>query len=370
MLSTVFSVSAAVRRWTSEPLSNAPAFAFGSTIVLMEVCAAFMTDWGMRAVAQANVAVMVASSSEGAMKELLNIMCDAVVQVDESLMLTTSSVRLDALLLRTPHVDAESFTSLLDDTSKGRFVEFANRNERLPQSLHVQFRGERGVFFRAQLFHVRFENVAGRVGHLIGIVEESGGTPRAMPLISASLWQTRRHSRTSATSGTDLEHDSGSDRSGLISTSSSDSNFLAIQAVDREDVVALWVDTGSSNLRIRSCTASFTSYSGAMPEGQSFLKLLRRRHRASVLQWIRDAAASTGNDDADRAAHPHRLAMRFRTTGGAVEVEAKCNVQPTRRGTACLEFSDLVICDPNGRPEPQASSRRGTSSRFIKRLRL
>ena len=101
----------------------------------LEGLVAFVSDSVKRSTAKATVAAMSSSSS------VLNIMCDAVVQLGERLMLATSSSKLDVLLLRLPKGDTEPFMSLLDVTYHGRW----------------------------------------RTCHLIGIVEESGSSQLEIP---------------------------------------------------------------------------------------------------------------------------------------------------------------------------------------------
>ena len=74
-----------------------------------------MSDSVKRSTAKVVVTAMSSSSS------VLNIMCDAMVQLGERLMLATSSSKLDVLLLRLPKDDPESFVSLHDVTYQGRF---------------------------------------------------------------------------------------------------------------------------------------------------------------------------------------------------------------------------------------------------------
>ena len=167
----LFSGSFFARRFTSEGYPGASAF--GVLAVVVEGAVAFVSDSVIRSSAKATVAAMSSSSSEGAMKELLNIMCDAVVQLDE----------LDALLLRLPTAGAEPVTSLFVVTDQGRFVEFAARRDQITQSFHVKFRCDFALCFRAKLHPKRFKDVPGRTCHLIGMVEESGGSQLEMPTL-------------------------------------------------------------------------------------------------------------------------------------------------------------------------------------------
>ena len=182
-LCIVSSGSLFARRSTSEVFPDASVF--GISLVILEGLIAFASHSVFRSTAKATVAAMSSSSSEGTMKELLNIMCDAVVQLDESLMLAASSLKLDALLLRLPKADAEPFTSLPDVTYQSHF-EFAARSDHVAQSLHVKFRGYSGPGLRAQLYHKRIKDVAGRTCHLIGIVEEPACTQVEMPSLPAT----------------------------------------------------------------------------------------------------------------------------------------------------------------------------------------
>ena len=233
MLSIVFASSSLARRLTSEGIPDFPLFAPQS--VFLETGLAFVTERVMRSTAHATVDAMSASSSEAAMKELLDIMCDAVVDLNENLTLTASSPTLDALLLRLPRVEPELFTSLLCDTEQARFVEFAERRDSVAQSLHVIFRGERGLRLRAQLYHKRFEDVAGRKRHLIGIVEDAGGVQQEIPPLSSRDAAMRR----SASRQGDEEDASAFNDSGFGETSStassSETNYVPITDADVEE---------------------------------------------------------------------------------------------------------------------------------------
>ena len=69
-----------------------------------------------------------------------------------------------------------------------------------------------------------------------------------------------------------------------------------------EDVTAVWVDTFSPNLLIQSCTASFTSISGPIENGQG--EFIKERHRARFVGWIRGTARND-HDGGSPLAHPH-----------------------------------------------------------------
>jgi len=184
-------------------------------------------------------------------------------------MLTASSSKLDALLLRRPKLHADLFTMLLDVTDQGPFVDFATRSDRVAQSLHVEFFGGSGMCLHAQLYHKRFEDVAGRTRHLIGIVEEPVGCQQEMQNLPTSreheAWQIRSRLNCAA-SGSD--HDGGgsvSDQVSVVSSScsSSDSQFVPIHPVDQEtrdfaqcDAAALWVDIRTPNCASRAARPS------------------------------------------------------------------------------------------------------------------
>ena len=140
----VFWDSLYARRSTSEDVSDSTLLSVALFIV--EGLVAFVSDSVKRSTAKVVVTAMSSSSS------VLNIMCDAMVQLGERLMLATSSSKLDVLLLRLPKDDPESFVSLHDVTYQGRFVEFATRSDHVVQSLHVKFRGDFDLCLRAQLY--------------------------------------------------------------------------------------------------------------------------------------------------------------------------------------------------------------------------
>ena len=50
----------------------------------------------------------------------------------------------------------------------------------------MKFRGDVGLGLRAELYHKRFNDVAGRTRHFIGIVEESGGSQLEMQSLPAA----------------------------------------------------------------------------------------------------------------------------------------------------------------------------------------
>lgn len=101
-----------------------------------------------------------------------------------------------------------------------------------------------------QLFHQRFEVVAGTVRHVIGVLEVSDAerAPQAVPsqLVTCSL----RVPSSGSVSG-----HFGSRRS----VSSDSSDLIPLQFSEDDQPIAVWIDSATWKLRIPNCTAIFTN---------------------------------------------------------------------------------------------------------------
>ena len=82
------------------------------------------------------IVAMSSSSIVDVMTELLNVMCDVLIQLDESLILATSSSKLNALLLRVPKAGEGIFHVAAQHHVSGRFVEFTKRSDLVTQSCY------------------------------------------------------------------------------------------------------------------------------------------------------------------------------------------------------------------------------------------
>jgi len=143
------------------------------------ICAVF-SQKVVQSEARAIVAAMSSASSEAAVKGLSGIMCDAMVVLDEHLMIDFHSPKLDALLLRRAPVNGGAFPSLFHFTVQDRVVQFLAGCDGVAQSPHAHLRDVRGSRLGVQLFRKRFD-VFGKTRHVIGVQEEHDDAHPAQP---------------------------------------------------------------------------------------------------------------------------------------------------------------------------------------------
>ena len=127
------------------------------------------------------------------MQDLMGIMCDAVVVLDDDLVMVSPSLKLDALLLRcAPMIsgDGGPLPSLFQVADQGRVVQFLTGCDGMAQSLHADLRDVHGSPVRVQLFHKRFVNVLGQTRRVIGVVEDSD---KAQPMCALAQRRTLNH---------------------------------------------------------------------------------------------------------------------------------------------------------------------------------
>ena len=184
VLNVLFSVCTMIRSLDADAF---PGVYLDTTTFLAVICAVLSQQW-MQSEAGAIVAAMTSTSSEVAVQDLFDIMCDAVVVLDEHLVLAFPSPRLDALLLRCAPLNAGDegpFTSLFHGTDKDRVAQFLTRSDGAAQCLHANLRDIPGSRLGVRLFHKRFEDVLCQSRHVIGVLEESDIAHQAEPLQEA-----------------------------------------------------------------------------------------------------------------------------------------------------------------------------------------
>ena len=171
--------STMVRSLDSDEFPDVSAGTFISAI--FPVFCAVLSQQLMQHEARAIVAAKTSASSEAAVQDLLGIMCDAVVVLDEHLVIACPCPRLDALLLRRVPVNGGAFPSLFHLTDQDRVGQFLARCDDVAQSLHAHLRDVHGSRLGVQLFHKRFEDVFGKSRHVIGVVEQPDDAHPAQP---------------------------------------------------------------------------------------------------------------------------------------------------------------------------------------------
>ena len=131
---------------------------------IFAVICSVLSQQQLQSEAQAIVAAMTSASTEATAHDLLGIMCDAVVALDDQL-LVAPCPKLDALLLRSASVPAGNegpFLSLFQVTDRDRVSQFLAGGDGGAQSLHATLRDVHGSRLGVQLFHKRFEDVFGQ----------------------------------------------------------------------------------------------------------------------------------------------------------------------------------------------------------------
>mmetsp|Transcript_62166 Transcript_62166/g.201598 ORF Transcript_62166/g.201598 Transcript_62166/m.201598 type:complete len:571 (-) Transcript_62166:197-1909(-) len=116
-------------------------------------------------------------SEMAAMRELLNLVCDVVVELDAELRVADDSPKIAAFLTMNPK------KSIKGKLLKGYMPKDADRKlfeERMlgatsaaPGAVHLKLRGSNGNSFSVEMFYVKFRNLDGHLQHLAGIREFS-----------------------------------------------------------------------------------------------------------------------------------------------------------------------------------------------------
>lgn len=119
-----------------------------------------------------------ATRMEVTIKNLLSVMCDAVVTLQHNLTLREPSPRLMTLMMRSgkPTNEMPSFLEYLSPQDVPRFQEFLDaRNDLQARSIHVHLVDSVGTPVPVQLFHTMVSDCEDRPVHVLGIVEDGEG---------------------------------------------------------------------------------------------------------------------------------------------------------------------------------------------------
>ena len=306
---------------------------------------------------RATLAASFATDSERTATELLSLVCDAIVTLDDGLLIKKPSVQLAALLFRdtAQGLRGVDFLELLNDADGDRFQAFMADTGRA-QCLHVHLRDASGTPVPVQLFHSRFRGVGGQTFRLLGIREESDGE------------RTRRPPDAAMSHSVPIELDvcRGTLREGGASDLSSQSShgtvsFLSTGDSDSEDI-AFAVDAASPRLTLMSCTPAFTALSG--PEcgdvldwvvGDNAAELCRLVHRARIGARSRSARVVFEM--------PHSLcAGKFRAWCTACILD-----QDSRDGRVCVR---VTLTEVRFRRRQRTPRSTGTRRRPLQRASL
>lgn len=137
----------------------------------------FISQWLWNE-AEARIGEMEANMTKATTQDLLDVMCDATVQLDEKLMLRTTSARLDALLLRSaPNPESRNFKDFLSAANVARFEDFMGSNSLVGKAstLHLDLTDSMGGTVATQIFHVTAHDpFTKELTHLVGVQEDEG----------------------------------------------------------------------------------------------------------------------------------------------------------------------------------------------------
>ena len=368
MLSAAMLGSTVVRSLGSDELLGVSDARFlGATFAVL---CALLSQKIMQSEARAVVAAMTSASSEAAVTDLLGIMCDAVVVLDERLVIASPCPRLDALLLRRAPENGGAFPSLFHFTDQDRVVQFLAGCDGVAQSLHAHLQDVRGSRLGVQLFHKRFEDVFGKTRHVIGVQEEPDDAltaqlsveddPEAQWPFGLAVGSSSSHQILERSGMHRSGNSSNGDSSG--SGSSSSSGLVPLRRTDRDDPLELQIDTASQNLRILSCTASVTGMIGTVEHGIGFLNVVAASDKAPLLRWVEEG----GTD-------PKRVTLQHKSIQ-SVTYRATCIIRDDDQVPAarCLVLSN-VRCrfrDSGSGRRTRRTDTRGTERRVTRRISL
>lgn len=281
---------ATIRSLDSDGFPGAP---LDSTALLAFLCSLVSQTW-MENEARAVVSAMMSASSEAAVQDLLGIVCDAVVVLDEHLVMASSSPKFDALLLRRASqnaCDEGPFPSRFQVTDQDRIVQFLSGSGGVAQSLFASLMDASGFCVGVQLFHKRFEDIFGQTRHVIGILEELDGADQWQPSRSSSKRQASRNSVSHEAEGGEVPN-VGSSGSGSGSSTDRSVDFVPFRNARRGHTLELQIDTTSPNLQILSCTVPVTTVIGPVEDGMGLVDLVGRREVARFLRWVEEGGTA------------------------------------------------------------------------------
>lgn len=320
------------------------------------VIVAVFTEWHMHRDAQATVAAASSACSEAAVKKMLSILCDAVVHLDEHLMLIPPCPKLDALLLRVNETVGAGahFPSLLLDVDADRFMECVHAGDGLGQSLYVHLRDSCGALVDAQLFHHCFADVAGSMRHIIGVIEAPNSHRAPPPAVLSTVPCV-------------LNETSGDGHISRCASYASDSStdYVPLQFSQGDELIGLWIDCGTPNLRILSCTTTFTNISGPLEQGAGLLDMAFESDKVEFFTWVQQVGTSEDFDERDPAA---AFSLRLHTQNIRLATRCRKHYTPDAVAPWCISLFDVrrLVSQRQGR----ASDLRGTTARARHRVAL
>jgi len=137
----------------------------------------YVLEKTLRSQVKQSILISKAATELTAASSLLQLTCDAVVELDEDLRLTTPAHDLGAMLLRnrqTSSLLGKKFVDLVPTTTEAERAEEILRgkaasDEIAAQAFHTRLVDSCSSKFRTEVFHVQYRRLDGHLCHLIGL---------------------------------------------------------------------------------------------------------------------------------------------------------------------------------------------------------
>ena len=303
-LSVLVFTSDAARVWNSPyatAFMNTIPFQCFVSLAFPISCALSELVWKRDALAMMNSSFSV--RSEATSKEMLNLICDAVVTLDESLRLQDPSPALAALLFRTSRQSliGVAFEEFVREVDRARFQEFMAGTV-LSQCLHLDLNDANGSRVAVQLFHSRLEGILGQTTHVLGVREEADGQyVRPLP-----------------------EMDDIEVIDSFIPSTDKQEEFVSVSSGTTDfQECSVTIDAGSRNFALMTCTPCFTAICGP-PCGEGLLDWLRG-DKNTFINWVQDSVhGEVCNDGVDIPMHVTLAPPHLRSVG---HIHADCRAR-------------------------------------------
>eukprot|EP00928_Gymnodinium_smaydae_P042135 TRINITY_DN28417_c0_g1_i2.p1 TRINITY_DN28417_c0_g1~~TRINITY_DN28417_c0_g1_i2.p1 ORF type:complete len:566 (-),score=103.83 TRINITY_DN28417_c0_g1_i2:174-1871(-) len=153
------------------------------------ICALAGISWGMMKAtwseAEKIVEVKTLHDQGAALNELLDLACDAAVELDEELRFTDAATRVAALLTLDYNRSLKGcqFTQFMPESSDRRLFESrllasaGSSDGFCPGALHVTLRDSLSCQLRVEMFYIRFLALSGQSRYLVGLREFADNVP-------------------------------------------------------------------------------------------------------------------------------------------------------------------------------------------------
>eukprot|EP00929_Paragymnodinium_shiwhaense_P046051 TRINITY_DN23473_c0_g1_i3.p1 TRINITY_DN23473_c0_g1~~TRINITY_DN23473_c0_g1_i3.p1 ORF type:complete len:523 (+),score=105.61 TRINITY_DN23473_c0_g1_i3:415-1983(+) len=344
--------------------------------------ASVMETWNYAAV-RSNLELKKSSTSEGTVKSILSVMCDAVVEVDRDLRMTTASTELAKFLLRHPLNDSYKGGSLLE------FVESPDRErvkERISTSsighgttvaLSTKLIDGSGTALNVQMYCTCFIGIDDCRAYVIGILEVKdpqylNSRADTIPLedsASAGSFESLQGVR-----GSGALHAASEHTDSVHTSDSTDSE--AVPLVTGGQDLELWIDLADSSLPVLAATPAITHMAG--PEcqaGESLLRWLKKPGEAEGLvrelsnafdRFIANPNESTAlaklNSLHLQPPHARRAKLEYKVQANVNMLsllEHGMNGGPVR---VCLEFDNVCVKKARDKKKSEKKRKRARSS--------